>query len=157
MIEVAAALSMASSAYKAIRTAIETGREAQDMIEVFGRFFDAKDAMAEANAKAETSSLTGKLFAGSSVESEALQSTAAKFKIRQLEKELYEFLVYTGQSDFYEDMMRERRAIRLARAEAAKAAAERKAFWIDVTAVVLGLLVVTGVIVGVISLISSAG
>ena len=157
MIEVAAALSMASSAYKAIRTAIETGREAQDMIEVFGRFFDAKDAMAEANAKAETSSLTGKLFAGSSVEAEALQSTAAKFKIRQLEKELYEFLVYTGQSDFYEEMMRERRIIRQRRFEAAQAAAQKRANMIDLIAVIGGLLVVTGVIVGMISLVSSAG
>jgi len=67
----------------------------------FGRFFDAKEVMSEATAKAETSSMTGKLFAGKSVEAEALQATAAKFKVRQLEKELYEFLLYTGQADFY--------------------------------------------------------
>ena len=55
--EIAAAMSMASSAYKAIKAAVETGREAQDLAQVFGRFFDAKEVMSEATAKAETLSL----------------------------------------------------------------------------------------------------
>ena len=116
-----------------------------------------KEQLSEANMKASTSSFVGRMFNSGSVESLALEVTAARHKIMAIEKELREFLIYTGQIEFYEDMMKERRAIRLARAEAAKAAAERKAFWIDVTAVVLGLATVTGVILGVISLISSAG
>ena len=74
-----------------------------------------------------------------------------------MEKELYEYLLYTGQQQFYNDMMAERRAIRQARIDEAVRRSERKRFWIDVGAVVLGLTTVTGVIVGVISLIASAG
>jgi hypothetical protein len=96
MMEIAAAMSMASSAYKAIKAAVETGREAQDLAQVFGRFFDAKEVMSEATAKAETSSMTGKLFAGKSVEAEALQATAAKFKVRQLEKEFVIDMIAIG-------------------------------------------------------------
>lgn len=157
MVEIATAISLASSAYGAIKKAMETGQEVEQMVGYFGKFFDAKDQLSEANMKASTSSFVGRMFNSGSVESQALEVTAARHKIMAIEKELREFLIYTGQIEFYEDMMRERRAIRLARAEAAKAAAERKAFWIDVTAVVLGLATVTGVIVGVISLISSAG
>ena len=153
MIEIATAISLASSAYGAIKKAMETGQEVEDMIGYFGKFFDAKDQLSEANMKASTSSFVGKLFNSSSVEAQALEVTAARHKIMAIEKELREFLLYTGQIEFYEDMMKERRAIRLARAEAAKAAAERKAFWIDVAAVAAGLAVVVGIIVGFISLI----
>ena len=153
MVEIATAISLASSAYGAIKKAMETGQEVEDMIGYFGKFFDAKDQLSEANMKASTSSFVGKLFNSSSVEAQALEVTAARHKIMAIEKELREFLLYTGQIEFYEDMMKERRAIRLARAEAAKAAAERKAFWIDVAAVAAGLAVVVGIIVGFISLI----
>ena len=154
MIEIATAVSLASSAYGAIKKAMEAGQEVEDMIGYFGKFFDAKDQLSEANMKASTSSFVGRMFNSGSVESQALEVTAARHKIMAIEKELREFLIYTGQIDFYEDMMRERRAIRLARAEAAKAAAERKAFWIDVSAVAGGLLVVVGIIVGFASLIA---
>ena len=154
MIEIAAAVSLATSAFGALKQAMEAGKDVEDMIGYFGKFFDAKDQLSEANMKASTSSFVGKMFNSSSVESQALEVTAARHKIMAIEKELREYLIYTGQIDFYEDMMRERRAIRLARAEAAKAAAERKAFWIDVTAVGGGLFVVVGIIVGMVSIIA---
>ena len=154
MIEIATAVSLASSAYGAIKKAMETGQEVEDMIGYFSKFFDAKEQLSEANMKASTSSFVGKLFNSGSVESQALEVTAARHKIMAIEKELREFLIYTGQIEFYEDMMKERRAIRLARAEAAKAAAERKAFWIDVTAVVGALSVVAGILIGMISIIA---
>ena len=49
-----------------------------------------------------------------------------------MEKELYEYLLYTGQQEFYNDMMRERRTIREARMREAQRRAERKAMWIDI-------------------------
>ena len=78
-------------------------------------------------------------------------------QLKQMEKELYEYLLYTGQQEFYNDMMAERRAIRQARIDEAIRRSDRKRFWVDVTAVVVGLATVTGVIMGVIWLISSAG
>jgi hypothetical protein len=154
MIEIATAISLASSAYGAIKKAMETGQEVEDMVGYFGKFFDAKDQLSEANMKASSPSFVGKLFNSSSVEAQALEVTAARHKIMAIEKELREFLLYTGQVEFYEDMMKERRAIRLARAEAAKAAAERKAFWIDAAAVTAGLAVVIGIGIAFISIIA---
>jgi len=152
MMEIAAAISMAASAAKAIKGAIENGREVADMVEVFGRFFDAKDEIAEHSMKAGTKSGAAKLFSGRSVEAEALQVTAAKHRVKAMEKELYEYLLYTGQQQFYDDMMRERREIRQRRLMAAKAAAERKAFIIDMIALIVGGIFSAGIVIGLIML-----
>lgn len=155
--EIAAAMSLASTAFNALKKGMETGREIEDMVDYFGKWFEAKDALSEQNINANNQPMLKKMFSGNSVEAQALQVTHAKHKIKQMEKELYEYLLYTGQQQFYNDMMAERRAIRQARIDEAVRRSERKRFWIDVTAVVLGLATVTGVIVGVISLIASAG
>ena len=52
MVEIAAAVSMAGSAYNMIKNAIETGREVEDMYDVFASFFDAKEQLAEAAKQA---------------------------------------------------------------------------------------------------------
>jgi len=98
--------------------------------------------------------MVGSLFGGNSVEAQALQVTAARHKMRQLEKELYEFLLYTGQGDFYEEMMKERRVIRQRRIEAAQAAARKRANLIDGVAVIAFIGFVGAIIAGFISIIS---
>ena len=147
MVEVAAALSMAGSAFRMLKGAIEQGREVQDMYAQFAQFFDAKEQLAEADQHAKNPSMVGSLFGGSSVEAQALQVTAARHKIKQLEKELYEYLLYTGQGQFYEDMMKERRVIRQRRIIAAEKAARKRANIIDGIAIV-GFLCFIGAVIG---------
>jgi hypothetical protein len=156
MVEIAAALSMAGSAYNMIKNGIEKGQEINDLYQGFSRFFDAKEELAEAAIANSNPSMVQKLFSGKSVEAQALEVTAARYKMAALEKELREFLIYTGQMDFYEDMMRERRAIRQRRAAVAKAKAEKKRFWIDVIAVAGFVVFASGIIGGMIALIASA-
>ena len=153
MVEVAVAMSMASSAYNAIKKGMEMGREAQDVAEFFGRWFDAKENIAEANQYAQNPSMFGKMFSGKSVEAQALQVTSAKYKIAQMEKELREYLIYTGQSDFYEDMMIERRKIREQRLIRARAKAEFRKNVLDGVAIFLGAIVCAVVIAGTVSII----
>ena len=153
MIEIAAAISIASSAYRGIQNAVNAGREAHDLAQTFGKFFDAKESILEAGIKNENATILGKVFAGSSIESQAMEITAAKHKTLQMEKELREFLIWSGQEAFYNDMMEERKRIKRARIEAARRAAENRKFWVDLTAI----LVMTGVtgflIYGMISLV----
>lgn len=156
MVEIAAALSMAGSAYNMIKNGIEKGQEINDLYQGFSKFFDAKEELAEAAIANSNPSLTQKLFSGKSVEAQALQVTAARHKMMALEKELREFLIYTGQMDFYEDMMRERRKIRQQRLELAKRKAETKRFWTDVALIFGALAVCTFIIVGMIAIITSA-
>lgn len=155
MVEIGAALSIASSAFSMIKKAVESGREAEDLYNYFARFFDAKEQISEQAIKGSTHSKVKKLFAGDSVEAEALQVTAARRKVKQMEDELRDFLIYTGQSDFYDEMMKERRVIRQRRIRAAKEAAERKAQLQDGIAIVLLMVMSTFLIGGLTFLITS--
>ena len=156
MMEIAAAISLANSAFNALKKGMETGREIEDMVGYFGKWFEAKDALSEQNINVNNQSAFKKMFSGNSVEAQALQVTHAKHKIKQMEKELYEYLLYSGQQEFYNDMMAERRAIRQARIDAAIKRSERRRFWIDTSAVVIALIVITSVVLGMISLIGGA-
>ena len=105
------AMSLAKSAFAGIKKAVELGREVEDVAGYFGKFFDAKDQLAEASQYEKNQPMVKKLFSGSSVEAQALEVTAARHKMAALEKELREYLLYTGQVGFYEDMMKEVMAI----------------------------------------------
>jgi len=146
MIEIAAAISIASSAYRGIQNAVNAGREAHDLAQTFGKFFDAKESILEAGIKNENATILGKVFSGSSIESQAMEITAAKHKTLQMEKELREFLIWSGQEAFYIDMMEERKRIKRARMESARRAAENKKFWIDLFAI-LTMTALTGFII----------
>lgn len=135
MIEIGIAISMASSAFSAIKRAVEVGREVEDVAEYFGKFFDAKDQIAEASRYGDNQPLIKKLFSGQSVEAQALEITAARHKIAHIEKELREFLIYSGQGQFYDDMMQERRAIRAERLRQAEKKAENMKMMIDIASI----------------------
>ena len=153
MMEIAAAISIASSAYRGIQNAVNAGREAHDLAQTFGKFFDAKESILEAGIKNENATILGKVFAGSSIESQAMEITAAKHKTLQMEKELREFLIWSGQEAFYIDMMEERKRIKRARIEAARRAAENRKFWVDLTAILLMTGVTCFLIYGMITLV----
>jgi hypothetical protein len=131
MLEIGIAVNMAVSAFNGIKKAVEAGREIEDVAGYFGKFFDAKEAISEASLDNEHAPIFKQMFAGRSVEAQALEITAAKHKAAKIEKELREFLIYSGQGQFYEDMMRERRHIREARIQQARDRALSRKFWID--------------------------
>ena len=146
MVEVGMAISLASQAFSAIKKSVELGREVEDIAGYFGKFFDAKDQIAAATQYDKNQPMVKKLFSGSSVEAQALEVTAARHKMAALEKELREYLLYTGQVGFYEDMMKERRNIRAARLRAAQRKAQTRKFYLDCVAILIGALVGAGVI-----------
>jgi hypothetical protein len=155
MLEIGIAINMAVSAFNGIKKAVEAGREIEDVAGYFGKFFDAKEAISEASVDNENAPIFKKIFAGRSVEAQALEITTAKHKTAKIEKELREFLIYSGQGQFYEDMMRERRHIREARIQQARDRALSRKFWIDAV-FISGLLaaVVATLIFGVSLIIS---
>ena len=147
MVELAAAISMANAAFNGIKRAVDAGREVEDVAGYFGRFFDAKDQVNEARQLAQNQPVVSKIFSGSSVEAQALEATAAKHKMEQIEKDLREYLIWSGQGAFYEDMMMERRRITQARAAEARRKAENRKFWIDVSTIGLAAVFASGLII----------
>ena len=91
MVEVALAMALAKSAFAGIKKAVELGREVEDVAGYFGKFFDAKDQLAEASQYEKNQPMVKKLFSGSSVEAQELEVTAARHKMAALEKALREY------------------------------------------------------------------
>ncbi len=154
VVEIGIAVSMAVSAFNGIKRAVEAGREIEDVAGYFGKFFDAKEAITEASVDNENTPVFKKIFAGRSVEAQALEITAAKHKAAKIEKELREFLIYSGQSQFYDDMMIERRHIRERKIAQARQKAKSRKFWMDaitITCLLIAVAITIGFGIGLIA------
>ena len=47
MMEIAAAISLATSTFNALKKGMEAGREIEDMMDYYGKWFEAKEALSE--------------------------------------------------------------------------------------------------------------
>jgi hypothetical protein len=120
MIEIAAALAAAEAAVGGIKRAIKVGKEANECLQEFMQLFDARDAVQKASNEERAK------HAGKSAMSEAMESVIAARKIQQMETELREFLIWSGQDDVWDAIVQERNAV-IARRKAAELAAQRAA------------------------------
>ena len=125
MIEVAVALAAAQAAVAGIKQAIQIGKDAKDCLGDFMRLFDAQDQVQKASLE-ERSKLKPEAQQQQSAMSEALESVIAAKKIREMTSELREFLIWSGQSDVWDDIQREHNAI-VQRRKAAELEAKRLA------------------------------
>ena len=154
MIEVMAAVSLANSAFNTLKTGIAKGKELRDMGQTLSRFWDANEQITQAGIENETSPFASKLLKGKSIEAQALEITIAKSKAAQMEKELREFLIWSGQGQFYRDMLKERRNIKDQRLKAARAKAQAKKDSVDFSMLVGLCAVVVSTIIWVFALVA---
>jgi len=143
VIEISLAIAAASQAVSTIKKGLRAGRDAQDLASQFANFFDAKDKIDGAKAESEHAPLGSKVFAKQSVESYALEVALAEHKTKEMEKQLRELFVYSGQGDIYKSMMRTRQKERTRRLQAARALAERKKFIADI--VLIACIITIGI------------
>lgn len=153
MIEIATAMSLATTAFRGVKKMVEAGKEAEDMYGYFMKFFEATESVSEADVMNKNAPKMSKLFAGKSVEAQALEIAMARSRMEKMEKELKDLMLWTGNDALYFDMMRERRNIRNARLAAARRKAQNKQLLIDgsiITGVMLaamfGMFIVLGAI-----------
>ena len=143
MIEVSLAIAAASQAVSTIKKGLRAGRDAQDLATQFACFFDAKDRIDGAKAQSDNPTIGSKVFAKQSVESYALEVALAEHKTKEMEKQLRELFVYSGQGDVYKSMMRTRQKERTRRLQAARALAERKKLIFDI--VLIACIITVGI------------
>ena len=120
MIEIAAALAAAEAAVGGIKRAIQVGKDANECLQEFMQLFDARDAVQKASNEERAK------HQGKSAMSEAMESVIAARKIQQMETELREFLIWSGQADVWDAIVQERNAV-IQRRKAAELAAQRAA------------------------------
>ena len=132
MLEIGIALATASKAVAIIQKGFKLRKDASELTVYFSQFFDAKDEIAKARAQVDNSTLGSKVFAKQSVEAYALEVALAEQKTKELEKQLRELFVYSGQAEVYTRMMRIRQEERTRRRINQRRAAEQKKFFADV-------------------------
>ena len=120
MIEIAVALAAAEAAVGGIKRAIQVGKDANECLQEFMQLFDARDAVQKASNEERAK------HQGKSAMSEAMESVIAARKIQQMETELREFLIWSGQADVWDAIVQERNAV-IQRRKAAELAAQRAA------------------------------
>ena len=112
MIEVAAALSAATTAFNAIKKGFEVGRDIESMAGDLGRWMGAVSDIKKAEEYNKKPPLFKKLFASGSVEEEAMQIFMAKKKADDMREQLRQIITYTRGPSAWQELLKTEADIR---------------------------------------------
>ena len=152
MIEVAAALSAATTAFNAIKKGFEVGRDIESMSGDLGRWMGAASDINKADEYAKNPPLFKKLFAAGSVEEEAMASFMAKKKAEDMRYQLKQLISLTRGPAAWEELLKTEGEIRKKRQAAIYAQKEKQRKVMEITAILLGVGVLGGFIVWLVGL-----
>jgi hypothetical protein len=137
------AISVASAAYSTIVKGFQMGREVESMAGDLGRWMGAIQDVKTSHDKAK-----GKSFG--SVEEEALETFAAKKKAERMEEELRNFINMNYGSNAWNQVLKIQAEIRVAKQKEEELRKKQQEELITIIAIILGLLVFTGIIIALI-------
>ena len=114
---ITAAMSVANSAFNAIKQGFAAARDIEQMSGDIGRWMGAVSDIDNAEKQAKNPPLFGKLFKAGSIEEAALAAYAAKKKLEEQRYELKVFLNMTYGPQAYDDLLKMEGQIRKQRQE----------------------------------------
>ena len=144
MIEIAAAISAATSAFTAIKKGFEVGRDVESMSKDLGRWMGAVSDINKAEQYNKKPPLFKKLFAAGSVEEEAMQIFMAKKKAEDMRGQLKNIISFTRGPSAWEELLRTEADIRKKRQKAIYDQEERRRKLFEWIAIGFLITVVTG-------------
>jgi len=150
------AIAAASTAFNVIKKGFDMGRDIESMYGDMGRWMGAVSDVNQANKMAKNPPLFRKLFAGSSIEEDAMNAFAAKKKAEEMENELrsYVNLVYGPNS--WNEIIKLQAKIRKDRQEQIYAQQEMQSFILNTIGIIFASIVLVGAIIGLIWLLMKA-
>ena len=149
MIEVAAALSAATTAFNAIKKGFEVGRDIESMAGDLGRWMGAASDIDKAGEYAKNPPLFKKLFAAGSVEEEAMATFMAKKKAEDMRAQLKQLIILTRGMGAWDELLATEGDIRKKRQAAIYAQKEKQRKVIEIIAVIFCIGVVGSFVVWV--------
>lgn len=149
MIEVAAALSVATSAFNAIKKGFEVGRDIESMSGDLSRWMGAASDINKAEEYSKKPPLFKKLFAAGSVEEEAMASFMAKKKAEDMRYQLKQLISLTRGPAAWEELLKTEGEIRKKRQAAIYAQKERQRKVIEAIAIIFCIVIVGGFVIWV--------
>ena len=138
-------ITVAVTAFSAVKAGIKAGRELQDMAGDLGKLWGGLDTARASHNQKRTKAMRNEFV---SVEEEALKTFAAKRKADEIEKELHEFIVYTLGGEAWNELIALRGKIRKERQQAAREAELRARRNMEIAAVIFTVVIGVGLLWG---------
>ena len=142
------ALATASTAFSLIKKGFSMGKDVESMYGDIGRWMGAVSDVNQSVKMANNPPVFKKLFAGSSVEQEAMDAFAAKKKAEAMEEELRNWINLTHGPNAWQDLLKMQVKIRKQRQETLYKQAELRRNLLQVVGIILLAIVFVGAIVG---------
>lgn len=147
MLDPMTAVATASAAFKVIKKGFEVGRDIEQMAGDLSRWMGAMSDLSEAERLAKNPPIFKKLFAGKSIEQEAIEVFAAKKKAEQMREELRQYISWTMGQSAWDQLIRMEGQIRKQRQETLYNQAQRRQKFIEWAAISLASVVGLSLIV----------
>lgn len=150
MIDPVTAITAATAAFNGVKKLVAAGREIEDVVGQLGKWYGAAADLSRAETQRKNPPIFTKLFAGGSIEQEALEIIVHKKKLEEQEKQLQDLLNIRFGFGTWKEMVELRRKIRKEREETLYKQQERKAAFFEgvllIFLVLLGFIVLGGMV-----------
>jgi len=152
LIDPVTALAAATTAFNAIKKGFEVGRDIESMAGDLGRWMGAASDIDKAGEYAKNPPLFKKLFASGSVEEEAMATFMAKKKAEDMRAQLKQIIILTRGMSAWDELLKTEGDIRKKRQQAIYAQEEKRRKVLEISAIIMGVAVMGGFLVWLISL-----
>jgi len=143
MIDPVSAAATASAAFTAIQRGFQVARSIEDMASDLSRWMGALSDLDQAEKEAKNPPIFKKLFAGESVEAQAIEAFAAKNRAEEQRAQLKQYIQFSYGQSKWEELVRMEGQIRKQRQETIYRQRERRRKFVEVVAIIL--IVTTGI------------
>ena len=154
MIDPVTALATATAAFNAVKKGVEMGQDIENMAGAIGKWMGAVSDINKSEEFAKKPPLFKKLFAGGSVEEEALAAFMAKKKAEDMREQLRQIISATRGPQAWQELVKTEADIRKRRQETIYAQKERQKHFIEIAVVIGATILGAALVVFVIWLIN---
>tara|TARA_S200000501_G_C20767452_1_gene718981 strand:- start:401 stop:853 length:453 start_codon:yes stop_codon:yes gene_type:complete len=149
-------IAMAGTVVKGIEAMVARGAEIEKVAVKLGQWYTLAADISQAEQEAENPPLFKQLFAGQSVEQEALNATIARQKLREHEANIRMLISLSYGQEVYKEMIQMRRDIKARRQKTLYRQRKRRQFLFDSIAVLMAIGISGGIIYSLYRIIDSA-
>ena len=143
MIDPVSAAATASAAFTAIQRGFQVARSIEEMANDLSRWMGALSDLDQAEKEAKNPPIFKKLFAGQSVEAQAMEAFAAKTRAEEQRAQLKQYIQYTYGQSKWDELVRMEGSIRKQRQETIYRQRERRRKFMEIVFIIMA--VITGV------------
>ena len=152
MIDPVTALGVATTAFNAIKTGFQAGRDVEGMAGDLSRWMGAVSDIKKAEEYNKKPPLFKKIFNAGSVEEEAMQIFMAKKKAEDMRAELKNLISFTRGPSAWDELLKTEGDIRKKRQKAIYDQQERRRKLLEIVMIIILILVVGGFLLGMLYL-----